>query len=127
MISFVYPLGAVVYMPATIIYFSVLICSFAEIYQVTVSLSWFLIAIVMITLMTIALPPLPGADIVCYSVLFSSLGIPSKAIVLATVLSVVTDHFDTAANVTLLMFQMTCDAQRLGNLNREILLSHNNL
>ncbi len=81
----------------------------------------------MITLMTIALPPLPGADIVCYSVLFSSLGIPSKAIVLATVLSVVTDHFDTAANVTLLMFQMTCDAQRLGNLNREILLSHNNL
>lgn len=73
------------------------------------------------------MPPLPGADILCYSVLFSSLGIPNEAIVLATVVSIAADNFCTGSNVTLLIFQMTCDAKRLGNLDRDILLSHKNL
>lgn len=42
MISFVYPLGSVIYMPVSIIFFTVLVCGLAEIYQVAVSVYGFL-------------------------------------------------------------------------------------
>ena len=119
--SFVYPLGSVIYMPSSVVYFTVLVCTFAETYHIAVNVSWFVLAVVISTLITIAMPPIPGADILCYTVLFSSLGIPAEAIVLATAIGIVLDYLDTGANVMLLIFQLACDAKRLDNLDKKIL------
>ena len=69
------------------------------------------------------MPPIPGGDILCYTVLFSSLGIPSEAIILATAVGILLDHLDTGVNVMLLIFRLTSDAKRLDNLDKKILLS----
>ena len=123
MTSFVYPLGSVMYMPSSVIYFTVLCCTLAEIYQMPVSLSWLLTAAVTASLVAIAMPPIPGADILAYTILFSSLGIPSEALILATALDIVVDFFDTGYNVLGLIFQVACEAGRQGTLDRSILLS----
>ena len=121
-VSFIYPLGSVIYMPASIVYFSVLVCALAEIYQIEISLSWLLMAIVTITLLVIALPPVPGAAILAYTVLFAALGIPAEALILATTADVVIDFLDTGFNVMLLMFRLACEAKSLNFLDRETLL-----
>jgi len=122
LISFVYPLGSVIYMPSSVIYFTVLVCTFAELYQIAVGVPWLILAAVISTLITIAMPPIPGADILCYTVLFSALGIPAEAIILATTVGIVLDYLDTGTNVLLMILQITCDAQRLDCLDRKILL-----
>ena len=120
--SFIYPLGSVVFMPASVVYFTVISCNFAETYQVEVNVLWLIMAVVISTLIAISMPPIPGADIFCYSILFSGLGIPTDAIILATVIGIVIDYLDTGVNVLLLIFQIACDAKRLGNLDTKILL-----
>lgn len=120
--SFIYPLGSVIYMPSSVVYFTVLVCTFAEIYQIDASVPWFVMAIVISTLITIAMPPVPGADILCYTLLFSSLGIPDEAIVLATAIGIVMDYLITGANVMLMIFQIACEAKRLDNLDQKTLL-----
>ena len=121
--SFIYPLGSVIYMPSIVIYFTFLVCTFAETYQIAVGIPWLILAVVISTLITIAMPPIPGADILCYTVLFSALGIPAEAIILATAVGIVLDYLDTGMNIMLMIFRITCDAKRLGKLDQRILLS----
>ena len=120
--SFVYPLGSVLYMPSSVTYFTVLVCALAEIYQVPVSVPWLITAVAVSTLITIAMPPIPGGDILCYSVLFSGLGIPAEAVILATAAGAVLDYLDTGADVTLLIFRTACAARQFDDLDRAKLL-----
>ncbi|MBR4703706.1 MAG: dicarboxylate/amino acid:cation symporter [Oscillospiraceae bacterium] len=121
-VSFLYPLGTVIYMPADTVYFTVLACTFAEAFQLELSLSWLCMAVVISTLLAIALPPIPGSGILCYSILFSNLGVPAEAIALASAMDMVMDLFDTGFNVMLLQFQIACEAKRLDSLDRETLM-----
>ena len=109
-------------MPASIVYFTAIVLSLAETYQIAVSIPWLIMAAVISTLITIAMPPIPGGDILCYTVLFSSLGIPADAIILATAMGIVFDYLDSGVNVMLLIFRLACDAKRLDCLDHEILV-----
>ena len=120
--SFIYPLGSVIFMPTSVVYFTVLVCTFAETYQIPVNASWLIMAVMMSALIAIAMPPVPGADILCHSVLFSGLGIPAEAFILATAASIAIDHLDTGTNVMVMIFQIVCEAKRLDKLDRGILL-----
>ncbi len=122
LVSFAYPLGSVVYMPSSIVYFSVLICALAEIYNVEISTSWLIMEVVTVTLVVVALPPVPGAGILAFTVLFSTLNIPSEALVMATATDVVIDFLDTGFNVMLLIFRLASEAKSLNCLDRETLL-----
>lgn len=122
MVSFAYPLGSVIYMPSSVVYFTVILLTFADIYEVEVSVAWLIMAIVTSTLIAIAMPPIPEADVLCYSILFSTLGIPAEGIVLATAIGIIADYFDTGFNVLLMIFQLACEAKHLDNLDRDILI-----
>ena len=122
LVSFVYPLGSVMYMPSSVVYFTVLVLTLAEIYQISVSIPWLIMAFIIATLITIAMPPIPGGDLLCYSVLFTALGIPTTAVILATTVSIVLDYLDTGANVMLLIFRITCAAQQFDDLDKSVLL-----
>lgn len=122
-VSFVYPLGSVIYMPASVIYFTVLVFFFAENYPIEISLAWIVMAVVVTSLMVIALPPIPGAGILGHSILLATLGIPSEALMLAAATDIIADFFDTGFNVLLLFFQVADIAGRTGNMDRSVLLS----
>lgn len=122
-VSFAYPLGTVMYMPASIASFAAIACTFAEIYQVEVSLSWMIMAVITVTLLVIAMPPIPGAGILVYTILFARMGIPAEALVLATAIDVVVDFCNTGFNVLLLVLQIVGEAGALGSLDRAALLN----
>ena len=73
------------------------------------------------TLIAIAMPPIPGADILCYTLLFSTLGIPAEALVPATAIGILLDYLDTGCNVLLLLFRTACEGKRLNALDKTIL------
>ena len=101
-VNFAYPLGSVIFMPSSLVYYTTLICCFAEVYHVEIGLSWLVLAVITITLLIIAMPPIPGAGIMVCTVLFAKLGIPAEAMVMAAAADVVVDFFDTGFNVLLL-------------------------
>ena len=121
-VSFAYPLGTVIYMPASIASFTIVALSFASVCQVEVNLSWVLQAIFTVTMLVIAMPPVPGAGLLVYTVLFAQLGIPSEALVLATAIDVVVDYCNTGFNVLLLILQIAWQGKTLGCLDHEVLL-----
>lgn len=121
-VYFMYPLGSVMFRPAGIIYYAVLVCTLAEIYQIEISLSWLFMAVVISTLLIIALPPIPGSALLGFTILFNSLGIPSDALVLATAMDIIIDFVDTGFNVMLLNLQIACEAESFDDLDRAILL-----
>ena len=83
----------------------------------------FIMAWLAATLLSIAVPPIPGAALTIYSILFSQLNIPADALLLAAALDVVTDFFDTGFNVLLLNLEMVREAAILQRLDRNKLES----
>ena len=120
---FAYPLGAMIYRASSTVYFITLVLNMAEIYQVGISLPWLFMAVIISILCTIAMPPVPGGDILCYTLLFSSLGIPADALVIATACGCITDYFVTGFDVMLLIFKTACEAGSLDSLDHTILLN----
>ena len=112
----------VFFMPPTIAAFTVITCSFAEIFQVEVDLAWLMITVVMVTLLIIAMPPIPGAGLLVYTMIFTNLGIPAEALVLVTALEVAADFINTGCNTMVLILHTASEASKLGKLDRTALL-----
>ena len=122
-VSFLFPLGSVIYMPAVCLYFSAVSCALAGLYHLEISPSWLCMAVITSTLLAIAMPPIPGAGLLVFTALFSSLGIPPEALVLTTAADLVMDFIGTGINILLLIFQIACEAASFGSLDRKTLLT----
>lgn len=120
MVSFLYPLDSMFYKPLSIIYFTVLSLVFAETCGVDVSLSWMLMAGILCLLLSIAVPPIPGAGLMVYSILFSSLGIPLEAILMATAVEMILEHLYTGCTIALQIFHIVNESSRLGYMDKEV-------
>ena len=123
-VKFCYPVGSVMFMPATAVCMSSVLCGFAESYNVRVSPAWVIAAMITITLLAIATPPMPGACVLMYSILFTQISIPSEAFLLAVAANLVTDFYDTGYNVLGILLGMTGEGHRLGYLNRTVLINN---
>ena len=75
-----------------------------------------------VTLLVIAMPPIPGAGLLVYTILFARLGIPAEALVLATAIGVAVDYCNTGFNVLLLILQIAHQGKSLDSMDREILM-----
>ena len=122
-VSFMYPILSILYRPAGIVYYAVLCCCLAEIYQIEVSFSWLLMDAILSAIVIISLPPIPGSAVLGYAILFSSLSIPNEAIALATVINVAADFICTGLNVLLLIIKVACNGKDINMLDQEVLLS----
>ena len=122
-VSFLFPLGSVIYMPAACLYFCAASCALAGLYHVEISPSWLCMAVITSTLLAIAMPPIPGAGILVFTALFPSLGIPLEALVLTTAADLVMDFIGTGLNILLLIFQVACEAASFGSVDRKTLLA----
>ena len=121
MVSFLYPLDLMTYKPLSIVYFTALVLSFAEMYQVEVSLPWMITACILCLLLSVAAPPIPGAGITVYAILFTSLGLPLETVMMATAIEMVSDYLYTGCTVALQILHVACESNRLGYLDRAIL------
>lgn len=119
------PLGAVIYMPLTAIFFLSCIYYGAEQYGVSCSYVWIIVACIIAGLLAIAIPPIPGGAIACYSIMFAQMGIPAEAIVFAVAIEVIVDRFGTASNLAALQLELVSLSGKLGLLDEETLRADN--
>lgn len=119
--NFGIPLGIVIYMPATAINFLVVGLYMAESYQVDITWSWILMAVLITGVLSIATPPIPGGALACYTILFLQLGIPEEALILTMTLDIIFDCISTAASQTFLQLELLVQADRLRLLDKIVL------
>lgn len=100
------PTGAVMYMPVSAIYFAMCLLYSAEHFQISCSPAWLVLACITASLLAVAVPPIPGGAMACYTVMFLQMGIPAEAIVFAITLDIIIDRFNTTCNLTLLQLDL---------------------
>ena len=119
--SFGVPLGVVMFPPATAMYFLIICIYTAEIYQVECSVVWFVLAIFSAVVLAIASPPIPGGTLTCYTILFTQLGLPTEALVVALALDVLCDFVATGMNMFCLQMELVIQSKGMGLLNDSVL------
>lgn len=115
------PLGTVLYLPINVIGTLVFTISAASVFHVELSFAWLLAALVLAVVLFVATPPVPGANLLGYVVLFLQLGIPEAALVDAMVFDLIFGVFASAGNQTLLAMELLLQADKIGLVNKDIL------
>ncbi|MCL2218964.1 MAG: dicarboxylate/amino acid:cation symporter [Chitinispirillia bacterium] len=115
------PLGTVIFKPATVVYFSALSIFCAGIYDVPITLASFITVLVVSIILSIAVPPVVGGNLTCYTLLFLQLGIPLEALSVAIAVDVVLDFFVTSFDISLLQTQLLHASHKMGLLDNKVL------
>ena len=120
-VEFGQPVGGVIFMPSTSINFMVCAMYMAAYYDVSVSLLWFIIAIILCTFVAVATPPVPGGAIAAYTVIFAQLGIPSEALAIVVTMDILFDFIATAFDGAFLQLELIRQADENKMLNYDVL------
>ena len=121
LVHFAVPLGQVLYMPGVTIAFVAICLCMAENFGAAITPVWLFTMIVVTGLLSLAMPPIPGGALTCYTVMFTQLGIPDEALALAVAVTSMIDFIATAINLTCLQVEVTTVAGQLGMLDTECL------
>lgn len=117
--EFAIPLGQVIYKPGFVVGFFPLVLCMAEYYDIAVTPLFLVMAFLTISLLSMAVPPIPGGGLSVFTVMFVQLGIPGEAIALAVAINAILDFFMTAAGLSCLQIQVVYAAHSVGMLDQE--------
>ena len=93
-----------------------------EVYGIAISPSWLITALLIIVVLAVAAPPVPGGALTCYTILFLQLNIPAEAIAIVIALNVVLEFVATAVNLSCLQMELVELSASLDMLDRDKLL-----
>ena len=122
LIDFAFPIGIVLYMPPIATVFSVLIIFIASMYGVSVNIGWYLIGAITSTLLAYAIPPVPGACLTCYGILFEQMGLPAEGLGLAAAFDVLMRSISAGFIILQIMLSLVSDAKKLDMIDHDRLL-----
>ena len=115
------PIGNILCMPVATLCFSSVLLYLAESYSVPVNAGWFLILILIDAILCMAMPPIPGAFLACFSTVLTQLGVPMEGLAVMAVLNVFLDAACTAYCNAYMHLELAMQAEKLGLLDRRIL------
>ena len=115
------PLGQVIFMPGAIVLFVAAAFGMAETYGVAITPTWMFTVFIISVILAIAAPPVPGAALTCYTILFMQLGIPTEAIAVVIALNVILEFVATAVNLFCLQTELVELSGSLQTLKTEVL------
>ena len=115
------PYGLVLYMPVNIVGALVFTIYAATHTGVEISTWWLITAVLLTVVVIVATPPVPGANLLAYIVVFSQLGIPTMALTAAMVYDTIFDIFAMAGNEAMLQTELILQADTIGLLDKETL------
>ncbi|MDO5845488.1 MAG: cation:dicarboxylase symporter family transporter [Methanocorpusculum sp.] len=121
LVNFGVPLGTAFSRPGHAATFFCVCLFMANYYAVPITLSWTAAAILTAGLLALAVPPVPGGGIACYSILFLQLGIPVEALGIAVVLEIVLDFVSTALNMAAVPADLLHVADKLDLVDKEVM------
>ncbi|HJJ30144.1 MAG TPA: cation:dicarboxylase symporter family transporter [Methanocorpusculum sp.] len=123
LVNFGVPLGTAFSRPGHAAIFFCVCLFMADTYSVPITISWVFAAILTCGLLALAVPPVPGGGIACYSILFLQLGIPVEALGIAVVLEIVLDFLSTSLNMVAVPVDMIHVAGKLNMMDEEVMRS----
>lgn len=106
------------YKPATAVGLTAYVLYFTNEYDITVSPFWIVSSIVVITIPTVALTPIPGGATACYTIIFLQLGIPMNALGIVLVLDIIADFTSTGMNTILREMKLVLLSDKVNMLNK---------
>jgi len=112
--SFGIPFGMVLFKPTSALYNLLLCFYFAKAFDVSVSVSWLAVCILVVAIVSVATPPIPGGPAAIFVVLFSQLGIPEEALSIAMALMMPSDFLVTSGNIHTLLLELFHLSRKLG-------------
>ncbi|MBR5618601.1 MAG: cation:dicarboxylase symporter family transporter [Clostridia bacterium] len=115
------PLGLLTYMPAAALSSMLFVLSAAQVYHVSVTLTWLVTAVLLTTVLVVASPPVAGVGLLMYAALFTQLQIPQGAMIAAMVADILFGFLVSAVNQTQLQMELTLEADRLHMLDLQVL------
>ena len=92
-----------------------------ETFGVAITPAWMVTAAIISVVLAIAAPPIPGAALTCYTILFMQLSIPNDAIAVIIALNIILEFVATAANLFCLQSEMVYISDALDLLDEECL------
>lgn len=115
------PHGMVLYMPINVIGTLILTIFAATQFGVGISVGWLLIAWLLAIVMFVATPPVPGANLLAYIMIFDFLGVPAGVLIDAMIFEVLFGIFASAGNQTMLLMDLILQSDKIGLLDRKLL------
>ncbi len=115
------PLAQPLYMPSVIIESCIATLCMSSIYNVEITWPKLITLLIMGYILAIATPPMPGAAISSFALIFAQMGVPSAAISLAIAVSVLTDRIATPTDVLSQQLELVQISGSLKKLNRDTL------
>lgn len=116
--AFGVPLGMVLCKPMMPIIITCFMLFAAQAYGVGANVMWYVRLGISSLLYAVAVPPVPGGMLACYSMLLAGLGIPLDALAVVTALDLLLDNISTSGDVGGLMLEVLSAANSLGKLDR---------
>lgn len=93
-------------MPGAIVLFLCAAFGLAESHGVAITPIWMLTALIISVVLAIAAPPVPGATLTCYTILFMQLGISSETVAVVITLNVILEFVTTAVDLFCLQTEL---------------------
>lgn len=119
--GFAVPIGVVAMRAVITFEFITFLSYFADVYHMSVSPVWIIIAVLTSFFLAVATPPVPGGALSCYSLLFLSMGFPTEAAAIMAAANVIMDFFATAAVVGMVENETVRQAYNCGKCDETIL------
>ena len=105
--------GLILYLPVSIIGTVLFIFYAAQEFNVPGGIIWIITTVILSVILFAATPPIPGANLLAFTVIFATLGIPDAALTDAMIFDIVFGIFASAANQLLLQMELVLQAYDL--------------
>ena len=114
-----YNLGGILFRPGYCIVFTACSLFAADLYGIEVTWAWLLAAFLLSFILSVATPPVLGGTTVCFSILFSQLGINAEALAMIISVNAIFEFLTVAVNNYCLQSQIVLLGSNLGKLDRD--------
>lgn len=109
--SFAFTVGSVIFRPACMVVFVYSAFEMAELYGVSISVVWVIMAILLSIILIAAVPNIPGMSVAVVTLLFSQLGLPAEAIALMIAINAPLQFLTVATDCYCLFSECICLAK----------------
>ena len=121
MSNFGQPLANILNCSTTAMAFVCLIYYLAEINGTPVNIGWFICVIVGVSILSFAMPPVPGGTLICLGVMLAQFGIPADYLPLAGTIAMIIDFPLTASRLVTSHMELVLESKHWKTLDSTIL------
>jgi Na+/H+-dicarboxylate symporter len=118
-----FPIGSVLNTYAACIGFVAVIFYLAELHGVSVNIGWFISIFICVTIISCAMPPVPGGMLIGIGIILNEFGLPASDLALAGTILMFCDFFMTSVRIGVLHLELALQADHWGKLDKDKLRS----